>query len=527
MNITNDVEDNLMRTSRRLIKSGTNGKKLVDDLKPFGKLIQTMHCNDSLLSKAQLAKFSQTSVVMLSAIQKQVDAKLIQQPLDMTTITYCNDRRLMKLMIVLPSGERYSVQQFIQRLNQLLSGEITEAEFYDQRPKAQQQVLQSKTDDKLKRANQTLKQRLKQLTDSKIQLDQKCQQLGNELLQAKTNLRDQVLINQELTQNLQELREINDTYQFKIDKQQAEMREIREQVRQKQTKMNQAQKVKEKFETKHVCLKSDNSHFIEKIKTLQAKVETLQRQQQKNSSKTTKSSIVSRSESLRHLTSSLDETCINEYHPLLRLVDKYNQLVSEDIVLWHQIQGRLVRLGDDWLFIDQQANQYCLTTESMNGIPIENLTTEYYYSARQRRDTGAIILIRQLHLPVVDEGNQAEQTDKLLTPVAKFDCQVLIISWWGETVKNAAHKLKCLGIEVTWLDPSDVNNDKIVNEMHKPQYDFQLIVLRGAHHEIVTAAHRLRRMGRRVKVANNPGVSAMVTFVQEALQSVNDETSLN
>ncbi|SCC10089.1 hypothetical protein [Weissella bombi] len=516
-----------MRTSKRPIKSGTSGKKLVDDLKPFGKLIQTMYCNDSLLSKAQLAKFSQTSLVMLSAIQKQIDAKLIQQPLDMTTITYCNDRRLMKLMVVLPSGERYSVQQFIQRLNQLLSGEITEAEFYNQHPKEQQQVLQSKTDDKLKRANQTLKQRLKQLTDNKIQLDQKYQQLENELLQTQKDLHDQALINQELVKKLQELREINDTYQFKIDKQQVEMREIREQVRQKQTKMNQAQRVKEKFEPKHVCLKSDNRHLLEKIATLQEKLSKLQqRQPQKQSSKVMEISKISRSERLRCLTSELNETCVSEYHPLLRLVDKYNQLVSEDVVLWHQIQGHLVRLGEDWLFIDQQANQYGLTTEAMNGIPIEDLTTAYYYSARQRRDTGAIILIRQLNLPVVDEADKEKQTDELLTPVAKFDCQVLIISWWGETVKNAAHKLKRLGIEVTWLDPSDVNNDKIVNEMHKPQYDFQLIVLRGAHHEIVTAAHRLRRMGRRVKVANNPGVSAMVTFVQEALKGINDKPSL-
>lgn len=517
-----------MRTSKRPIKSGMNGKKLVDDLKPFGKLIQTMYRNDSLLSKAQLAKFSQTSLVMLSAIQKQIDAKLIQRPLDMTTVTYCNDRRLMKLMVVLPNGERYSLQQFIQKLNQLLSDEITESEFYDQYPKAQQQVLQNETDDKTKRANQTLKQRLKKLTDSKVQLDQKCQQLKNELLQAKTEFYDQVLINQELTQKIQELREINGTYQFKIDKQQAEMRIIREQVRQKQTKMNQAQKVKEKFDTKHVCLKLDNRHLLEKIAALQEKLSKLQqRQQKKQSPKIAEASKISRSERLRRLTSELDETCVSEYHPLLRLVDKYNQLVSEDVVLWQQIQGHLVRSGDEWLFIDQQLNQYCLTTEAMNGIPIEDLTTAYYYSARQRQDTRAIILIRQLNLPVVDEADKEEKTDELLTPVVNFDCQVLIISWWGETVKNATHKLKRLGIEVVWLDPSDVNNDKIVNEMHKPQYDFQLIVLRGAHHEIVTTAHRLRRMGRRVKVANNPGVSAMVTFVQEALKDINDKSSLN
>lgn len=80
MNITNDIEDILMRTSKRPIKSGTTGKKLVDDLKPFGKLIQTTYRNDSLLSKPQLAKFSQTSRVMLGTIQKQIDTKLVQCP---------------------------------------------------------------------------------------------------------------------------------------------------------------------------------------------------------------------------------------------------------------------------------------------------------------------------------------------------------------------------------------------------------------------------------------------------------------
>ena len=49
--------------------------------------------------------------------------------------------------------------------------------------------------------------------------------------------------------------------------------------------------------------------------------------------------------------------------------------------------------------------------------------------------------------------------------------QVLIISWWGETVKNAAKKLNYFGIEVVWLNPSDISNDKIMHEMNKVQYD--------------------------------------------------------
>lgn len=121
-----------MRTSKRPIKSGTTGKKLVDDLKPFGKLIQTTYRNDSLLSKPQLAKFSQTSRVMLGTIQKQIDTKLVQCPLDVTAITYCHDRRFMKLMAILPSGERYRVDELVEKLNELLLGDITEATFYQQ-----------------------------------------------------------------------------------------------------------------------------------------------------------------------------------------------------------------------------------------------------------------------------------------------------------------------------------------------------------------------------------------------------------
>ena len=45
--------------------------------------------------------------------------------------------------------------------------------------------------------------------------------------------------------------------------------------------------------------------------------------------------------------------------------------------------------------------------------------------------------------------------------------------------------------------------------------------MRGAHHETVTAAHRLRRSGRLVKVANNPGASAMFDYVSGALGLTN------
>lgn len=221
MNITNNIEDDLMRTSKRPIKSATTGKKLVDDLKPFGKLIQTTYRQDSLLSKSQLAKFSQTSRVMLGAIQNKVDTKLVQRPLDMTAITYHHDRRLMQLMVMLPSGERYRVYEFVEKLNQLLLGEITEEIFYQyQQPKIFEKNSPKNIGDKTKRANQTLKQRLRQLTESKLQLTQQYQQLKVALAQKEMVLREQMLLNQELTQKLQILCETNATYQFKIKKQQ-------------------------------------------------------------------------------------------------------------------------------------------------------------------------------------------------------------------------------------------------------------------------------------------------------------------
>lgn len=153
---------------------------------------------------------------------------------------------------------------------------------------------------------------------------------------------------------------------------------------------------------------------------------------------------------------------------------------------------------------------------SLNGITQDSLTTDYYYSARQRSDTGYVMMIRQLNKRVIDQQPTQEETETT-SPILSLKKQVLIISWWGETVKNATKKLNHLGIDVVWLDPSDVSNDKIMHEMQKAQYDFVLIVMRGAHHETVTAAHRLRRSGRQIKVANNPGASAMFDYVSGAL----------
>src|SRR5699024_8560246 len=192
------------------------------------------------------------------------------------------------------------------------------------------------------------------------------------------------------------------------------------------------------------------------------------------------------------------------------------ELVAEDLVLWQQIQGRFVKVDNRWQFIDQNSQSYDLSELSLNGILLQTLTTNYYYSARQRSDTGYIMLIRQLNKQVTDDQIETHKNETS-GPVRLMNKQVLIISWWGETVKNAAKKLSYFGIDVVWLDPSDISNDKIMHEMNKTQYDFELIIMRGAHHETVTAAHRLRRSGRQVKVENNPGASAMFDYVSGAL----------
>ncbi len=490
--------------------------KIVPEIKDFEQFLKKMGTSDSLLSRQQLTKLTQTSQVMLHPLQLRLNGKLPNRPLNLSLIVYKNDLRLRRLHVLLPTGEVAEIYQFLNQLNALLTELIFENDFYDNLMIKSEPSVQVATADKLNRANQSLKQRIRQLTETKIQLASQYEGAQAKLKQQLNQLAVSDKQNQALLLKIEQLEQTIKDYQFKFTKQKEEMSIIREQIRVKQTKQNQQKLMKKVQVIEHVCPKLDDKLFKEEIVDLQKQVAKAQQELQIYRKQRTAGLQVSRSEKIRQLTSELNLTCIDDYHPLLRLVHKYNELVAEDLVLWQQIQGRFVRVDNRWQFIDQNSQAYELSELSLNGILLQTLTTNYYYSARQRSDTGYIMLIRQLNNQVTD-GQIETHKNETSGPVRLMNKQVLIISWWGETVKNAAKKLSYFGIDVVWLDPSDISNDKIMHEMNKTQYDFELIVMRGAHHETVTAAHRLRRSGRQVKVANNPGASAMFDYVSGAL----------
>lgn len=490
--------------------------KIVPEIKDFEQFLKKMGTSDSLLSRQQLTKLTQTSQVMLHPLQLRLNGKLPNRPLNLSLIVYKNDLRLRRLHVLLPTGEVAEIYQFLNQLNALLTELIFENDFYDNLMIKSEPSVQVATADKLNRANQSLKQRIRQLTETKIQLASQYEGAQAKLKQQLNQLAVSDKQNQALLLKIEQLEQTIKDYQFKFTKQKEEMSIIREQIRVKQTKQNQQKLMKKVQVIEHVCPKLDDKLFKEEIVDLQKQVAKAQQELQIYRKQRTAGLQVSRSEKIRQLTSELNLTCIDDYHPLLRLVHKYNELVAEDLVLWQQIQGRFVRVDNRWQFIDQNSQAYELSELSLNGILLQTLTTNYYYSARQRSDTGYIMLIRQLNNQVTD-GQIETHKNETSGPVRLMNKQVLIISWWGETVKNAAKKLSYFGIDVVWLDPSDISNDKIMHEMNKTQYDFESIVMRGAHHETVTAAHRLRRSGRQVKVANNPGASAMFDYVSGAL----------
>ena len=490
--------------------------KIVSEIKDFEQFVKKMATSDSLLSRQQLTKLTQTSQVMLRPLQLRLNEKLPNRPLNLSLIVYKNDLRLRQLHVLLPTGEVAEIYQFLNQLNALLTEVIFENDFYDNLMIQSEPSVQVATADKSNRANQSLKQRIRQLTETKIQLASQYEDAQVKLKQQLNQLAVSDKQKQALLLKIEQLEQIIKDYQFKFTKQKEEMSIIREQIRVKQTKQNQQKMMKKVQVIEHVCPKLDDKLFKEEIADLQKQVAKAQQKLQIYRKKRTAGLQVSRSEKIRQLTSELNLNCIDDYHPLLRLVHKYNELVAEDLVLWQQIQGRFVKVDNRWRFIDQNSQAYELSELSLNGILLQTLTTNYYYSARQRSDTGYIMLIRQLNKQVTD-GQIETLKNETSSPVHLMNKQVLIISWWGETVKNAAKKLSYFGIDVVWLDPSDISNDKIMHEMNKTQYDFELIVMRGAHHETVTAAHRLRRSGRQVKVANNPGASAMFDYVSGAL----------
>ncbi|WP_258087906.1 hypothetical protein [Weissella fangxianensis] len=494
--------------------------KIVPEIKDFEHFVKKMATSDSLLSRQQLTKLTQMSQVTLRPLQLRLNGKLPNRPLNLSLIVYKNDVRLRRLHVILPTGEVTDIYQFLNQLNALLIEDISEDGSYDNIMMKSEPSVQVATADKLDRANQTLKQRIKKLTETKIQLASRYEGAQVKVKQQANQLATSDKQNQELQLKIGQLKQTIKDYQFKFAKQKEEMGIIREQIRIKQTKQKRKKLMQQSQVSEHVCPKLDDTQLKKEITDLHNQIAKAQQELQAYKKQRTDSLQVSRSEKIRQLTSELNLNCIEDYHPLLRLVHKYNELVAEDLALWQQIQGRFVKADNRWQFIDQNSQSYELSELSLNGILLDELTTNYYYSARQRSDTGHIMLIRRLTKQVTN-GQIANHKNEMSGPVRLVNKQVLIISWWGETVKNAAKKLSYFGIDVVWLDPSDISNDKIMHEMNKTQYVFELIVMRGAHHETVTAAHRLRRSGRQVKVANNPGASAMFDYVSGALGLTN------
>jgi len=508
------LEGYLMKLKKQCVLGNKN--EIIPEIKEFDRFVKKMSTSDSLLSRQQLTKLTQTGQVMLYSLQSRLDQKLPNRPLDLSLIVYKNDLRSRQLHVILPTGEVAEIYQYLSQHNALLTEVISEHGFYDNLMMKSEPSVRVETADKSNRANQSLKQRIRQLTETKIQLTSQYEDAQAQLKQQLTQLAISDKQNQGLQLKIKQLEQKIKDYQFEFTKQKDEMGLIREQFRIKQIKQKRKKLVKQAEVTEHVCPKLDDKFFKEEIAGLHQQVVKAQHELQLYRKQRSSSLQVSRSEKIRQLTSELDLTCIDDYHPLLRLVHKYNELVAEDLVLWQQMQGHFVKVDNQWQFIDQNGQAYELSELSLNGIIPETLTTNYYYSARQRSDTGYIMLIRQLNKQVTN-GQIENHKNENDVPVRWMNKQVLIISWWGETVKNAAKKLNYFGIEVVWLDPSDISNDKIMHEMNKVQYDFELIVMRGAHHETVTAAHRLRRSGRQIKVANNPGASAMFDYVSSAL----------
>lgn len=491
-------------------------EQVVTDIKNFESFVKKIYTSDSLLSRQQLHKLNQTSQIMLRPLQSQLDDKLPTQSFNLSLIRYKNDLRVRQLQVVLPTGEVTNIQKFLKQLNLLLLGKILESDFYQNIKLTVVSNVQIETADKIKRANQSLKQRIRQLTDAKIQLMEQYDCTQVKLAQQAKQLIIREKQNEKLQTKIKQLEQTILDCRFEFEKQKTEMSTLREQIRIKQTKQNRQKVVKQISNIKHVCPKLDDKSFKEEIASLKQKFSEVQAELRLYKKRSHPDAPISRSERIRQLTSELNFACVEDYHPLLRLVHKYNDLVAEDLTLWQQIQGHFEKIDECWRFIDQNGQVYALSDISLNGITQDSLTTNYYYSARQRSDTGYVMMIRQLNKRVIDQQPTQEETETI-SPILSLKKQVLIISWWGETVKNATKKLNHLGIDVVWLDPSDVSNDKIMHEMQKTQYDFVLIVMRGAHHETVTAAHRLRRSGRQIKVANNPGASAMFDYVSGAL----------
>src|SRR5699024_4110117 len=140
------------------------------------------------LSRQQLTKLTQTGQVMLYSLQSRLDQKLPNRPLDLSLIVYKNDLRSRQLHVILPTGEEAEIYQYLSQHNALLTEVISEHGFYDNLMMKSEPSVRVETADKSNRANQSLKQRIRQLTETKIQLTSQYEDAQAQLKQQLTQL---------------------------------------------------------------------------------------------------------------------------------------------------------------------------------------------------------------------------------------------------------------------------------------------------------------------------------------------------
>ncbi|MCT0012395.1 phosphoribosyltransferase [Weissella cibaria] len=227
-------------------------------------------------------------------------------------------------------------------------------------------------------------------------------------------------------------------------------------------------------------------------------------------------------ELLRQLIANLTANSLAEYHPIERLVQKYNDLVEGDeLTLWTTLQGHFVTEDDDRYFVDNSFAYHELSDVDCNGLDVTDIADGELYSARQRIDSDRIVLIRSLHKQYERPASVYNDADlqRFEDATVLAGKNVLIVSWWGETANHAKRKLEKMGANVKWLDTSTVANNKVADEMRKELYDVRIVVLRGAHHETVNEAHQLRREGMNIFILGNPGTSTLVKVTLHATTS--------
>ncbi|MCS9988562.1 hypothetical protein EFL83_07610 [Weissella cibaria] len=227
-------------------------------------------------------------------------------------------------------------------------------------------------------------------------------------------------------------------------------------------------------------------------------------------------------ELLRQLIANLTANSLAEYHPIERLVQKYNDLVEGDeLTLWTTLQGHFVTEDDDRYFVDNSFAYHELSDVDCNGLDVTDIADGELYSARQRIDSDRIVLIRSLHKQYERPASVYNDADlqRFEDATVLAGKNVLIVSWWGETANHAKRKLEKMGANVKWLDTSTVANNKVADEMRKELYDVRIVVLRGAHHETVNEAHQLRREGMNIFILGSPGTSTLVKVTLHATAS--------